>query len=141
MGHSSYGEQQVNHSIADMSKEPKAAAPAALPTWQQTSALGLVTAEHVLRALTRLRFEDAEWSGDDWACDNAMDLALVAVQRMRQQTYKDSVAFEKDWYQVAGVVNLAARGFSGRNAVYAHACSGLVGLMDVLPDLVEHSWE
>lgn len=123
------------------SSTPKAAAPAALPTWPQTVALGLVNAEHVLRSLTRQRFEDAEWSNDDWAVDNAIDLALVAVQRMRQQTYKDSSAFEKDWYQVAGVVGLAARGFSGRNPVYASTLAVLVGLMEVLPELVEHSWE
>lgn len=123
------------------STKPKAAAAAALPVWPQTVALGLVNAEHVLRSLTRQRFEDAEWSKDDWAVDNAIDLALVAVQRMRQQTYKDSSVFEKDWYQVAGVVGLAARGFSGRNPVYASTLAGLVGLMEVLPELVEHSWE
>lgn len=123
--------------------KPKAAAPAALPTWPQTVELGLVNAEYTLRSLDRQRLEDAEWDSnrDDWAVDDAIDLALVAVQRMRQQTYKDSGAFEKDWYQVAGVVDLAARGFSGRNVVYARTLAGLVELMRVVPELVEHSWE
>lgn len=125
------------------STKPKAAAAAALPVWPQTVALGLVTAEHTLCSLTKLRAADAEWdsNGDDWAVDNAIDLALVAVQHMRQQSYKDSGAFEKDWYQVAGVVDLAARGFSGRNGMYARTLAYLVELMRVLPDLLDHSWE
>lgn len=92
-------------------------------------------------SLVKLRAADADWSSDDWACDTAIDLALATIQRMQQQSYKNSGEFERDWFQVAGVVNLAAKCFSERNRVYASTLASLVNLMDVLPELVEHSWE
>lgn len=120
-------------------KRESKAAMAALPTWVQVVALGLFHAEGALELLTIERSRDADWSSEDWDCDTSIDLALVAVRNLRTKKYEEVSDFECDWYQVAGVVSLAKRGFSGRNSYYANCLDSLSKLMEVVPEMVEYA--
>ena len=112
-----------------------------LPLWSQTAALGLSSAEHSLKVLAGLWRDDEELHVEaDLDCYSAMALALTTVEEMRHKPYQDRSSFEHDWYQVAAVVSLATRGFSGCNGAYARTLASLEELMRIVPELVEHAW-
>lgn len=100
------------------STKPKAPATgAALPSFQQFVALALEKAESDLECICRIRCADEHWEDKDVDVDNAVDLALDQVRRMKSITF-NHLSFDGEWYKVAAVLNLGAKAFSRKDCAY-----------------------
>lgn len=114
------------------------AALAVPPTAQaQLIALLLEKAEHDLRGIIRTRCEDDDWDEGDIDVDNATELALAQILRMRASPPLNRDAFLEDWYLIGSTINLAAKAFSRTDCLYQRHLDDARKFFELMPEVVE----
>lgn len=120
------------------STKPKApATAAALPSFQQFVTLALEKAESDLECICRIRCADEHWEDEDADVDNAVDLALDQVRRMKAIEFADHLSFSSEWYKVAAALNLGAKAFSRKDCAYMRCLDSACHMFSQAADMAE----
>lgn len=115
----------------------KKAAPAALPTWQQTMELALASAQLSMEELVRIRVGDEDWIEDDVDVDFAVNLALGHIKRLRADPPTGPGRFDREWFQAAAVINLSVATFSRQNCCFFRHLEYVKKQFEVLAEAVD----
>lgn len=117
---------------------PKAdATPTALPSFQQLVALAIAKAEFDLEHICRIRCTDEHWSDEDNEVDNAVDLALDQVRRMKCLQFEQFDQFIGEWFKVSAVLNLGAKSFSRKDCAYMRFLDGSCHMFSHAAEMAE----
>ena len=125
------------NATAQRHRRATAAQDATLPSIKQAIALALAMAEARLRCLISVRCNDEHWSEADLDVDNATEIALVQILRMKELGLEHSHEFDAQWFMAAAALNLAEKAFSRKDCAYARVLAGAVDVFRVLAEAVE----
>ncbi|GAB2531195.1 hypothetical protein [Simplicispira piscis] len=123
--------------MKDTTRPKAAASMAGLPSFHQFVTLAIAKAEFDLEHICRIRCTDEHWSDEDNEVDNAVDLALDQVRRMKCLQFEQFDQFIGEWFKVSAVLHLGVKSFSRKDCAYMRFLDGSCHMFSHAAEMAE----
>ena len=123
--------------VNTITKHEQSATAPGQPTFQQMAALAITKAESDLKTICKIRCADERWNDDDVDVDNAVELALCQIQRMKEVEFADFGQFATNWYMAGAAINLGVKAFSRDDCAYKRFLTGASEMFGQMAEMVE----